>query len=97
MQYSNIRTNDEEFRKYHDLLIKDNLIVTDADPAIKYDFSTIPRNIIDYLSDTIFQMWQTWEYQQDLIDPVNYPDIYAEVDRLNWILFNMWIRSQGHD
>jgi len=38
MQYSNIRTNDEEFQKYHDLLIKDNLIVTDADPATNMIF-----------------------------------------------------------
>ena len=95
MQCSNIRTNYEEFRKSHGLFIKDNLIATDADQAINDDFSTIPRIIINYFSDTIFHTWQTWEYQQDLIDPVNDPDIYAEVDRLNWILFNMWIQSQG--
>ena len=97
MQCSNIRTNDEKFRKYHSLLIKDNLIATDADRETKYDFSTIPRIIINYFSDLIFEMWQVWEHQQDLIDQVNDPDLYAEIDRLNWILFNMWIQSQGND
>lgn len=95
MNFITIRNNAKKFRKCHSLLIKDSLIAADADWETKYDFSTVPRNIINYFSDTIFQMWQIWEYQQELIDPVNDPDIYAEVDRLNWILFNMWIRSQG--
>jgi hypothetical protein len=95
MQCSNIKTNDEEFRKYHGLQIKDSSIATDANREKKYDFLTIPRSIINYFSDTIFHMWQRWEHQRDLIDPVNDPGIYAEVDRLNGILFNMWIQSQG--
>jgi len=72
-----------------------NPIAKNADLENKYDFSTIPNSLINYFSDTIFQIWKILEHQQDLIDTINDPDTYAEVDRLNWILFNMWIRLQG--
>jgi hypothetical protein len=74
-----------------------NLIVPDIDRVIKYDFSILPRSIINYFSDTIFQMWQIWEQQQTLIDPVNDPEIYAEVDRLNWISSICGYDHRGHN